>query len=108
MDNKDLGRPCGQPALVADATGAASVSAHSGDGQAQCDQTGWLIEKDGDDGAPVWLETCPEIDGWTKDSGSALRFARQIDAGTFVDYYLGEPSNFQLRVTEHIWAEKRA
>ena len=36
-DNIDTGRPYGQPALVADATGAASVSAHSGDGQAQED-----------------------------------------------------------------------
>lgn len=36
MKDNDLGRRASaEPALVADATGAASVSAHSGDGQAQ-------------------------------------------------------------------------
>lgn len=64
------------------------------------DESGWLIEKYG---PPVYyfVTSGDYDDHWTRDAGSALRFARQEDARAYVDH-IGWTSP-PVRVVEHMW-----
>jgi hypothetical protein len=65
-------------------------------------ETGWLIERN-DLGAPQWLQFGPGYGNTTfwPDANKAMRFARKIDAETFIAMH--EASDPALRATEYKW-----
>ncbi len=67
-------------------------------------ETGWLVELKGQ--TPSWstLFAGDYDDHWTEDSTKALRFARKVDAESFIDWH-GWTEAF---ASEHAWDDGRA
>jgi hypothetical protein len=66
------------------------------------DETGWLVELKGSE--PMWWSLDPADEpAWTKDANKALRFARKVDADTFI-LDAGWTEAF---ASEHMWPALR-
>jgi len=72
-------------------------------GEMIMEEKGWLIERK----KPIiiWLCSNGKDFDWTNDSSRALRFSRQQDAQSLINYLTRFCYNHEWEATEHIWAD---
>lgn len=66
-------------------------------------ETAWLIEQDSPARGSVWFSATGPKWRFVSDANEALRFARKIDAETFITWLGGNPLLSNPRATEHRW-----
>lgn len=72
--------------------------------------TGWLVERQFESQAPMWITHDPTGLAWTSNANASLRFCRRQDAAEFMEWYVRPwmreyEAKGTLLVTEHQWVD---
>lgn len=66
-------------------------------------ENAWLIEQDSPARGSVWFTAVGPEWRFSSSANDGLRFARKVDAETFIKWLGGNPLLSNPRATEHVW-----